>query len=285
MFTSHQALQAGWTARQVRHRRAAGHWRRLAGQGLIARTTAPTPLSWAWAATLTWPEAVLGHRTAACLHDLPVEAVGGAIVVVEDGRRRAPFGIQVHQVAVPDCDVVVRGDGLRLTTLIRTAIDCLGALPFDESLDLWAWLSTRQIMTRRELSQHALARTGWHGTPQLVRLLRYTRFGAVSGAEWRLHELLRRAGISGWRAGVTLHDRDGVPLVVDVVFLAQRVILEVDGWRYHQGHDAFIRDRRRIRRLTAMGYVVLPITWDDLVNRPAELLAEIAAVLAARATA
>ena len=104
----------------------------------------------------------------------------------------------------------------------------------------------------------------------------------MSHAEWRLHQLLHRAGIRGWQANVRLDDLDGVPLVVDVLFGELKVVLEVDGRRAHDGPVAFVADRRRIRRLTAMGYLVLPITWDDLVHRPDELIAQIRVVLAAR---
>jgi very-short-patch-repair endonuclease len=282
VFTADQAIDAGFSSRQVRRRREFGQWQVLAGRGLIGRDAGRSPLAWAWAATLTWPRAVISHQTAATLHGLPVPAFDGAHVVIEQGRQDPPRTLIVHQIRLPADEVVGRA-GLRMTTLHRTVVDCLGSLPFGDALDLWAWLSTRQLITRQDLAGAAMARTGRRGTPQLLRLLRYTRTGAVSPAEWRLHQLLRRAGIAGWQAGVTVRDVDGVPLVVDLLFAELKVVIEVDGWRAHQGHHRFVADRQRIRRLTAMGYLVLPITWDDLVNRPEELLAQILTVLASRA--
>ena len=42
----------------------------------------------------------------------------------------------------------------------------------------------------------------------------------------------------------------GVVAVVDVLFAAERVVLEVDGWAAHGGREAFENDRRRQNRLT-----------------------------------
>ncbi len=67
--------------------------------------------------------------------------------------------------------------------------------------------------------------------------------------------------------------------VVDLLFEQARLIVEIDGWRSHGSHQAFVLDRRRGNRLKAAGYDVLNFTWDDLVERPAEVVAEVRALL------
>ena len=172
--------------------------------------------------------------------------------------------------------------GLRVTTRQRTAVDCLGWLEIDEAIDLWAWVSSRQLLTREQLAQACLDRVGWRGTPQLLALLKLVRRGAASRAELRLHQLLDAAGITGWEAGVALGDAAGVIGVADVLFRAQRVVVEVDGWRAHGSRTAFEHDRRRQNRLVAAGYIVLRVTWDQLVNDPHRFLADLRRVLASR---
>lgn len=125
-----------------------------------------------------------------------------------------------------------------------------------------------------------LVRTGRHGTPALVRLLRTVSTGAASVAELRLHRLLRGAGLTGWAANVDIEVGGRVIAVADVLFPAERLILEVDGWSSHRGREAFVTDRRRQRALSLAGYLVLRFTWDDLVGRPEETLEEIRDALA-----
>lgn len=72
VFTRQQALDEGWTPRQVRRRTESGTWRRLAGKALVHRTLQPDALAWAWAVGVTWPDAVVSHRTAALLHGFPM---------------------------------------------------------------------------------------------------------------------------------------------------------------------------------------------------------------------
>lgn len=78
VFTRRQAVQAGWTDRQVRRRLEAGRWVRVAGAGLMAAPRLPNDprsraLALAWAGHVTWPEATVGHRTAAVLYGMPVD--------------------------------------------------------------------------------------------------------------------------------------------------------------------------------------------------------------------
>lgn len=67
-------------------------------------------------------------------------------------------------------------------------------------MDLWAWVTTRRILDLQELQEAILARPKWHGTAQLRSIAGLVAGGAVSEAELRMHELLRKAGILGWMA-------------------------------------------------------------------------------------
>jgi very-short-patch-repair endonuclease len=52
--------------------------------------------------------------------------------------------------------------------------------------------------------------------------------------------------------------------------------LSTVSWEYHRTREAFEADRRRDRELTAAGWTVLRVTWDDL-REPGRLAAELAA--------
>jgi len=58
------------------------------------------------------------------------------------------------------------------------------------------------------------------------------------------------------------------------------LVVELDGRAYHADERAFAEDRRRDRKLAALGYTVLRFTYDDVVKHPERMLAEVLAVLA-----
>jgi very-short-patch-repair endonuclease len=72
----------------------------------------------------------------------------------------------------------------------------------------------------------------------------------------------------------------GQEFFLDLAFPEVRFALEVDGWAFHSTRDRFVRDRARKRALVADGWVVAEVTWDDLVNRPEQVLDDIRRTLA-----
>jgi len=55
---------------------------------------------------------------------------------------------------------------------------------------------------------------------------------------------------------------------VDFLYRKERLVVEVDGYRYHTSRDRFVSDRRRTADLMARGHEVFPVTWADLVDEP-----------------
>ena len=60
------------------------------------------------------------------------------------------------------------------------------------------------------------------------------------------------------------------------MWLDRRLIVEVDGYRYHRAPSAFEDDRERDVILTLAGWQVLRFTWTQLNDRPAWVAAAIA---------
>jgi very-short-patch-repair endonuclease len=69
---------------------------------------------------------------------------------------------------------------------------------------------------------------------------------------------------------------------VDVMFPAHKVIVELDGYDYHQGRRSFERDRERDAALLAAGYVTIRITWERLTTQPEREAARLEAILRSR---
>jgi hypothetical protein len=277
VFTPAQAVAAGLTPRQVRRRIDHGHWYHVAGRGFTAVTASGwSPPMLAWAAWLTWPDGVIGYRVAAAFHGFPVAAGTDVEVLLPLSRR--PFrGLVSHDVPYLSTDVALFPGGLRITSPIRTAVDCLAVLDTDEAWSLFAWLVTHRRLDRAHLTNHLGRHTGRPGTRQLRALHTAGASGAVSLPEQRFHQLLRRAGISGWTAGARLVDADGLIGVVDVL-LDGWIVIEIDGYGPHNTRQAFVADRRRQNRLVLAGYHVVRFTWWDLVDHPDDVIRTVQAL-------
>ena len=70
---------------------------------------------------------------------------------------------------------------------------------------------------------------------------------------------------------------------VDFLWRAQRLVVEVDGYRFHGHRAAFERDRETDQTLTAAGYRVIRVTWRQLEREPLAIVARIAQALNAAA--
>lgn len=277
LFTVRQALDAGMTPAQVRHRRRTGTWVPFAGAALRHRAAAPGPWAEADAIALTWPDAVACLGPAAHLHGLPLGAIAPVTAWVPHGRR-PQRGLEPLQYDLPPEDVV-RTPALAVTTPLRTVFDGIGRFPPPVAEGLLVWTLTRRVVTHDALSAVLERSPGLAGNRQRRRLLTLTAGGAMSVAEHRLHAILRRAHIGGWVAGETLTDHLGVIGAADVLFPDVGLVIEVDGAAYH-GAARFQHDRTRQNRLVAAGYTVLRFTWEDLTRRPDAVARQVAAMLA-----
>jgi very-short-patch-repair endonuclease len=70
---------------------------------------------------------------------------------------------------------------------------------------------------------------------------------------------------------------------VDCVWREARLIVELDGERYHGSRSRRQADRERDNRLMAAGWRVIRITWDDLKNRPVHVVGQIRTALSSAA--
>ena len=71
---------------------------------------------------------------------------------------------------------------------------------------------------------------------------------------------------------------------VDLLWQAERLVVEVDGFAFHGHRVAFEADRRRDATLVAAGYRVIRVTWRQLTEEPLAVVATLSAALATRAT-
>jgi hypothetical protein len=284
VFTAQQARDAGYSAKQVRHRLRSGQWTVVLGSVYADRSAPLTAVSLARAAALaSGAGAVVSHTTAAILGDLKVPRDPEAHVIVDPERRLRIPGLRPHRVELAESEIDVVC-GIPCTSVLRTAVDCLLWLPEEAGRAMAVDALRRGRLTVEEL-RSALRRTGQrHGLARAWAVVADIGAGAHSEAEVRVHSLFRRSGIGGWTANAPLYDADGLIGIVDILFADSRVVVEIDGRAYHSDDIAFQRDRTRQNRLIGGGYRVLRFTWDDVVSRPDEVVALVRQALAGRAS-
>lgn len=276
-FTRQQAVGAGATKSEVAWRVRSGLWVPVLGSALRAACQPVDEVLEAHAARLTWPDAVLALHSAARLHRIPVRLDGRVHVVVPHGRP-SRGALTPHQYPLDPGDVSTVL-GIPVTSPRRTVVDLLGRLPAPACLELLGWVSSRRIVDADELTAWVTSHRRRWGNQARRRAARRLASGAVSPAEERLHQILRRGRVTGWIAGASLLEALGIPAQADVYFPALRLVLEVDGRQAH-GPDRFQSDRTRQNMLVAAGCTVLRYTWQDLVEHPSAVLTQVQAMIA-----
>ncbi len=201
-----------------------------------------------------------------------------AEVVVADERRRRVNGVIVHRTRrFPLGDVESR-DGIPCTRVARTIID-LAATVAPSSLER----ALDDALTRRLVSiPHierrlaAISSRGRKGSADLSRLLHErgdNRPRSQSGFERQLVAVLVAAGLPRPATQYPVPLPDGTTAVLDAAYPDSKIAIEADSYRYHSSRRAWSHDRIRNRALTALGWLVLPVTDDDLSDRPRDVVA------------
>lgn len=272
-----QLRAAGLGRGAIAHRVATGRLTRMHRAVYLVGVVVP-PLGAEMAAVLAaGPGAVLSHLAAAAVWGIHGEIGGELHVTVAGPNPPRIEGVTGHRVRHLDrFDTTVRAR-IPITTPARTIVDAAGEVGPRALARMLEEAEVRRL-ARPDDVRAALARApGRRGAAALGDLLERDAAPALtrSEAEVALLDLLRSAGIPPTAVNAPVGRYE-----VDFVWHPQRVIVEVDGYAFHAGRAAFERDRRRDAELAAAGWRVLRVTWRQIAETPAAVVARIAGVLA-----
>jgi len=275
VVTARQLADLGFGRGAVAHRAAQGRLERL-HRGVYLAGPLEAPLTRAMAAVLACgPGAVLSHLAAAALWELYEPRPGDDVDVTLAGRRIGRRrGIRVHHAATADA---TSRHAIPVTTPERTLLDLAAALPARELERAVEEAQIRRLTSHARLAAALRLHAGRPGTPALRAALRTEPALTRSEAERRALELIRAAQLPAPEANARLLGHE-----VDLLWPAHRLVVEVDGHRYHGTRGAFERDRERDARLQAQGYRVMRVTWRQLRREREAVVARLAAALALR---
>jgi hypothetical protein len=216
------------------------------------------------------PGSVLSHRTAAELRDLPLPArrdeVVHALVPGRAGQRIQ--GIRAHGSREPIIAETVRG--LPLATPARIWCDLAPALGRRDLAILGDAILAGGRTTGAELEKElACVRRGGPLAREVLPLLEPR---VASPMETRLRLLLVDAGLPRPVVNWPVFDAAGGWIAVpDLQYPRQKVAIEYEG-AHHLTRGQLRRDIRRDELYRDEGWILIKVTYEDLVLRPDALV-------------
>jgi hypothetical protein len=225
------------------------------------------------AAVLHDPGTVVSHTAAARLHGFVLLPRASAeITTTYHGARSNPFARVHRSVDLKAADVEQHG-GLPVTSIARTAADLLtvlGRKRVERIVD--DLLSGRRVTVDDLADAHGRYARGGRPTTVIMREIIADRGpgAAAPGSvlesmalelfvDAGLPEPERQAPLPGWGAG---------PALADMAWPGSKVIVELDGRRWHDRDAAFESDRERDNAAILAGWSPFRFTHRHLTERP-----------------
>ena len=188
------------------------------------------------------------------------------LVIAAVSRRMGPKpGYQFIRRSVPD-ELITTVKGVRMVVPAVAAIES-GPDAVDYAL-------REGHLTLPELATAYEATKRWRDSSDRRRLVEESSNNPWSAAERLFHRMLRAAGLTDWRGNYPVGDHP-----VDVVFLKQRLAIEIDGRHFH-GDAHFERDRWQQNAIVLQGWRVLRFTWTMLEKYPDRVMETVHKALA-----
>ncbi|HSS32398.1 MAG TPA: DUF559 domain-containing protein [Solirubrobacterales bacterium] len=182
-------------------------------------------------------------------------------------------------------DEVTEEDGIPVTTVPRTLLDLAAVASVDvveNALREMEYLELRDRLSLPDLLTRYPGRRGVRRVRvALERLEKEPGGRRRSPLEERFAPFLRRHHLPLPRFNAWI-EVDGRRHQVDCVWPGTEEIVELDGWQGHGTRSAFRDDRARDRRLRVAGYSVTRLTWSQLDDEPAAIVADLRALLEAK---
>lgn len=226
------------------------------------------PTRAAAALLLHGPASAIAGPTAAWLHGSTAIDSGDIHVLVPYGHpSRSRAGLVVHNGSLP-LDDVVEIDGLRTLSAVRVTCDLLCTARPRDAIAVVDQMLAAQSPERREafrarVDRRVRNRSDPRGTRQGARLLGLATGRAESPPEsWLLLEVVD-LGFPPPEVNWSLGSPSGTELYrLDLAWPEQRIAVEYNGYAVHAGRT--IEDGQRADDLRRRGWIVIPVTIDDL---------------------
>jgi very-short-patch-repair endonuclease len=164
--------------------------------------------------------------------------------------------------------------GVPLTAVPRTLIDLAGVLDVKALARACHEADVLHRTTPAQVEAALQRRQKSPGAAQIRRVLRGEERVTLSRLEARFLSLLRANHLPLPETNKLVVGRR-----LDCRWPRRRLVVELDGYRYHRSRHAWEEDRRRERQVRARGDEFRRYTWGDVFEAPALMLAELRGLL------
>lgn len=207
---------------------------------------------------------VAAYRTAAQHHGLAMKWLPSQpSITVPRGRRTGARGecLQLSHRSLPGADVVDR-----VTTPLRTVLDCAATLPFDEALTIADSALRDRLITASQLAARA---ADWpaRGRQRVTRVARHADARSSGPIESVLRAICLQVPGLSVTPQVRIEPNGTFLATVDLADERLGIVIEAEGFEFHGDREGFDRDCHRYDELVANGWVVLRFTWEHVMRR------------------
>jgi very-short-patch-repair endonuclease len=226
------------------------------------------------------PGAIISHRSAAYLLGIGERSPRVIDVITTGKRGEAIDGIRVHAVHFPADSELVRAHGIPCTSIPRTIVDLAGVQGEPQMREVFARAAALRRLDLKAIEAVLDGGPKRRGAPCLRRVIEdwrpvteKTNFKDVRSLfEAKLLPLIAAAHLPMPQVNALVHTPEET-FEVDLLWPAERFIVEADS-RLHHGTDlAFERDRHRDRELLAIDHHVLRVTWREAEHEAEKVFA------------
>jgi hypothetical protein len=272
-----QLLALGFSRSAIRRRLQSGRLHRLhTGVYAVGHRALRGEAGWMAAVLASGPGAVLSHRSAAALWGIRETSHAVIDVTARSWGRRRRSAMTLHQVSELPLQDTTRRRSIPVTTLARTILDLAGILDLAEMRRVWEAAEREGRMDRLARERVRSQCPGRRGARSLNTLLGEAQPAPPVRSEL---ERLFLDLCADARLPVPDVNERVAGFEVDMSWIDERLIVELDGYDVHRTRAAFERDRVRDAKLALHGFRVLRFTDRRLKSAPTEVALTVRALL------
>jgi hypothetical protein len=228
------------------------------------------------AATIRAIRGVLSHDAAAMWWGMELAhspTKHHATVPRNRGRlANAIKGWRLHRSGLRADETVTKA-GVDVTSPIRTVIDCARVLSVDHAVAIADSALRKRLVTMHELLAAAASVPRGPGRARVLTVVNLVDPKSGSVLESLTRVLLWRAGLLPPETQYPFKTASGAFVgYVDFAWPQLRLLLEADGFEFHSKRADHRNDCRRLNAFTCRGWLLLRVTWEDVVFQPDEVV-------------
>jgi very-short-patch-repair endonuclease len=230
--------------------------------------------------------AAASHKTAAFVWGMSSIEPDTAEIVTVRHRRIHRKNPQIHESKDLEAGDVVGVCGIPTTTAVRTVVD-VGASAsvrfVEHCLDTGLRMELFNLAEVRSFIKR-VARSGRSGVGKIRPLVDQRdawETASESALEDRFRRLIADSALPAPTPQYQVRAGSAIVCRADFAYPDRRILIELDGERYHMDRATFQRDRVKQNQAHALGWIVYRFTWRQVIDTPEVVVATLASALIA----